>query len=302
MTDAAVPGALTRPPGGTLSIANIPVALDEPLCLDVRRWPASYQPFLLTPESSVAAARFVLGEENDHPAESRFTPTYIAGSWRIGVVDGRTTLRFHTGDDRAYLWASPEPDYGQVTVWPEREDGRKMPPLLHPVDRVLFMGVLAHREGFIVHSCAWSCGGKSLLFPGVSGAGKTTICRQLMAAGQGNILSDDRVIVRNSPEGFRAHGTPWPGDAKQARNESAPLAGLCFIEKTSEHRLIPIGPAEAFRRLLEAAAIPWYDTALRDRVLPLAERLVETVPAYRLGFHPSPGVADVLHPLLATSG
>jgi hypothetical protein len=177
-----------------------------------------------------------------------------------------------------------------------------MPPLLHPVDRVLAMGVLAHRNGFIVHSCGWACRGKSVLFPGVSGAGKTTLCRQLMAAGQGVILSDDRVILRADADGFRACGTPWPGDAKQARNEAAPLAALGFIEKSADHRLTPIRPAEALRRLMEAASIPWFAPRLRDRVLPLVERLVESVPAYRVGFRPDPGVAEILRPLVEPAG
>jgi hypothetical protein len=302
MTCAAVPGALARPRGGTLSVADIPVALAGPLCPPFSIWPGSYQPFLAEEGAGPAAVRFQLGDAARHPDDGRFTPAYVAGSWQFGTVDGRGLYRFHAAENRVYLWAEPHDDFSAVEIWPEREGGRQMPPLLHPVDRVLFMGVLAHRAGFIVHSCGWSCGGKSLLFPGVSGAGKTTLCRQLMAAGQGVILSDDRVVLREGAGGFRACGTPWPGDAKQARNESAPLAGLCFIEKSPEHRLIPIRPAEALRRLLEAASIPWYAAPLRDRVLPLVERLVETVPAYRLGFHPEPGVADVLLPLVSPAG
>jgi hypothetical protein len=302
MTCAAVPGAPARPPGGTLTVADIPVALDGPLCSSFSAWPGSYQPFLAAGEPASAAARFHLGAAARQPADSRFTPAYVAGSWQYGTVDGRGLYRFHAAENRVYLWAEPNDDFSAVAVWPEQAGGRQMPPLLHPVDRVLFMGVLAHRAGFIVHSCGWSCNGRSLLFPGVSGAGKTTLCRQLMAAGQGVILSDDRVVLRAGAGGFRACGTPWPGDAKQARNESAPLAGLCFIEKSPEHRLIPIRPAEALRRLLEAASIPWYSAPLRDHVLPLVERLVETVPAYRLGFHPEPGVAGILLPLVTPAG
>ena len=192
---------------------------------------------------------------------------------------------------------------GMLRLLTALPDGRRqMPPLLHPVDRVLFMGALAHRSAFIVHSCGWSCNGRAALFPGVSGAGKTTLCRQLMAAGRGTILSDDRVVLREGPTGFRACGTPWPGDAKQARNESAPLAALGFIEQAPGHRLTPISPAEALRRLMEAASIPWYSSALRDLVLPLVERLVSTVPAYRVGFRPDPGVFDVLAPLMNPAG
>ncbi len=302
MTPAADPGAAARFPGGTLTVADISAALDGPLCPPFCDWPDSYRPFLSAGVPEAAAVRIRMGDEALRPADSRFAPSYVAGSWQAGTADGRELYRFHAAENRAYLWAGPNDDFSAVEVWPGQDAVRQMPPLLHPVDRVLFMGMLAHRGGFIVHSCGWACGGNALLFPGVSGAGKTTLCRQLMAAGRGAILSDDRVVLRADAGGFRACGTPWPGDAKQARNESAPLAGLCFIEKSPEHRLTPIRPAEALRRLLEAASIPWYAAGLRDRVLPLVERLVLEVPAYRLGFHPEPGVADILLPLVEPAG
>ena len=298
---AADPGASPRS-GGVLSVADVAVALHGPLCPPFDAWPASYRPFLFSDSGGAAAARFVLGAADRHPADARFQSTYAAGSWSLGTVDGRTVYRFHADQNRAYLWAEPDDAFRVVEVWQEPDGRRQMPPLLHPVDRVLFMGVLAHRSAFIVHSCGWSCNGKSVLFPGVSGAGKTTLCRQLMAAGQGTILSDDRVVLCEGPAGFRACGTPWPGDAKQARNESAPLAALGFIEQAPEHRLTPIPPAEALRRLMEAASIPWYSSALRDLVLPLVARLVSTVPAYRVGFRPDPGVFNVLSPLVEPTG
>ena len=298
---AADPGAPLRS-GGVLSVADVAVALDGPLCPPFETWPASYRPFLFSDSGETAVARWGLGAEDRHPAAARFQSTYAAGSWSLGTVDGRTVYRFHADQNRSYLWAEPDAGFRVVEVWQEPDGRRQMPPLLHPVDRVLFMGVLAHRSAFIVHSCGWSCNGKSVLFPGVSGAGKTTMCRQLMAAGQGRILSDDRVVLREGPEGFRACGTPWPGDAKQALNESAPLAALGFIEQAPDHRLTPIPPAEALRRLMEAASIPWYSSDLRDLVLPLVERLVSTVPAYRVGFRPDPGVFAVLSPLVEPTG
>ena len=298
MTEAAAPGHPALPGGGVLSVADVAVALDPALCPPFSAWPGSYRPFLAPAGSPPARVACLLGDPARHPADSRFVPAYVAGSWQFGEMDGRGLYRFHAAGNRPYLWAEPNADFSAVEIWSEREGGRQMPPLLHPVDRVLFMGILAHRSAFIVHSCGWTCSGKSVLFPGVSGAGKTTLCRQLLAAGHGRILSDDRVVLRADAAEFRACGTPWPGDAKQAHNESAPLAALAFIEKAPAHRLTPIGPAEALRRLLEAASIPWYSADLRDRVLPLVERLVSRVPAYRLGFHPEPGVADVLLPLV----
>ena len=298
MIPAPGPAASPLPDGGRLCLADLSVDMAGPLCPPFSFWPDSYQPFLKVRSVRPSAARMRVGAEGGRPTDARFVPAYVAWSWQSGTVEGRGVFRFHAGGNRPYLWAAPDADFGVVDIWPEPVGGRPIPPLLHPVDRVLGMGVLAHRNGFIVHSCGWSCDGRSVLFPGVSGAGKTTLCRQLMAAGRGVVLSDDRVILREGPNGFRAFGTPWPGDARQARNDSAPLAALGFIEKSPEHRLTPIRPAEALRRLLEAASVPWFSAPLRDLVLPLVERLVSRVPAYRVGFRPEPGVIDCLRPLV----
>ncbi|MDD4342705.1 MAG: hypothetical protein PHO14_10820 [Kiritimatiellae bacterium] len=289
--------------GRTLSVADITIRLADELCPPFSTWPTSYQPFLaegLADEEG--GLRWCLGEDQDRPADDDVCPTYAAGAWQAGTVGVRTLYRFHAGENRPYLWAEPNADFSRVWVWIDPAGARQMPPMLHPVDRVLWMGVLAHRRGMIVHSCGWSCQRRAVLFPGVSGAGKTTLCRQLMAAGAGAVLSDDRMVVRVQADECRASGTPWPGDAKQARNESAPLAAIAFIEQSPVHRVTPIRPADALRRLLEAASVPWYAPALRDMVLPVVEQMVASVPAYRVGFHPDPSVVAELLPLVGESG
>ena len=149
---AADPGASPRP-GGALSVADIAVALDGPLCPPFDAWPDSYRPFLFSDSGKPASARYCLGAADRHPADARFRSAYAAGSWQLGTVDGRIVYRFHADQNRAYLWAEPDADFRSVAIWLEPDGRRQMPPLLHPVDRVLGMGVLAHRSAFIVHSC-----------------------------------------------------------------------------------------------------------------------------------------------------
>ena len=275
--------------------------MEATVCSPFSSWPAPYKPFLTVGSGQSADSKFRMGPEGRRPDEGRFSRIYGARPWQLGAVDSRTIYRFSGGSSRAYLWAEPNADYGAVDVWVGAEANREISPLSTPVDRVLCMGVLAYRQAFVVHSCGWKINGQALLFPGVSRAGKTTICRQLMRAGQGHVLSDDRTILRPDETGFRVYGSPWPGEAQQALNDSAPLTALCFLAKTPEHSLTPIRPAEALRRLLEVTSVPWYAPDLRDQVLPLVEKLVASVPAYCLGFRPDPSVVDVLLPLVQAS-
>jgi hypothetical protein len=281
-----------------LSLAGLSVAIARELYSPFPVWPDYYRSFFSTDSGRPVDSHFRMGRERCRPALSGFVPAFKKELFQFGTVAGRSIFRFQIHESPPYLEAEPDEEFRSVDVWLGKDINKRVPPLLQSVDRILCAGLLAMRSGFIVHSCGWACNGKSIVFPGISGAGKTTLCRQLMASGHGAVLSDDRVILREGSEGFHAWGTPWPGDAKQARNESAPLAALCFIEKSPEHYLQPIQPAEALRRLLQTAAVPWFSPGLRDRVLPVLDRLVSTLPAFRLGFRPEPGVINCLLPLV----
>jgi hypothetical protein len=298
MIPEAGAGASERTGSAQFSLAGLRVELDCSLSPPIQAWSDSYHPFLSTDCTETPSVRFCVGSEDRRPDDARFSATYGIGAWQLGEMDGRRLYRFHWLGGRVFLWAEPNDGFKKVDVWLEKDERSLVPPLQYPVDRVLGMGMLAHHGGFIVHACGWTCNGKSLLFPGISGAGKSTLCRQLMAAGRGRILSDDRIIVRKVQSEILACGTPWPGDARQARNEYAPLAALCFLEKSPEDRLVPIRPAEALRRLFEVVSVPWFSPDLRDLVLPLLDRLVVSVPSFRLGFHPDPGVIECLRPLV----
>jgi hypothetical protein len=160
-----------------------------------------------------------------------------------------------------------------------------------PLDQVLFMNHLALRGGVICHAAATVVDGQALLFPGFSGAGKSTMCRKFVGAGLvDTLLSDDRVILRvpgsgeGHPETITASGTPWHGDAEIARNESAPLAAMLFLVQAAVDEVLPITPGQAMRRLMPLVSSPWYDPERLPAVLETCGRVVETVPCYELRF------------------
>jgi serine kinase of HPr protein (carbohydrate metabolism regulator) len=155
------------------------------------------------------------------------------------------------------------------------------------------MYILARRHGALLHAAGIDINGKGYIFPGKSGAGKSTITRQFAALGDTGLLSDDRIVVRKIEGGFKAYGTPWPGEAGIALNKSVPLAGIFFINHGSANRIREITPKEALARLLPVTSIPWYDREVMDRILTFCEDLISSVPIYELDFKPSVEVVDV---------
>ena len=167
-------------------------------------------------------------------------------------------------------------------------------PVCYPLDQLLLMYVLARNGGAILHAAGINHNNRGYVFPGRSGAGKSTLLRQFAQRTGVELLSDDRIVVRRTDHSFKGFGTPWPGEAGIARNESVPLSGIFFISHGSDNRIREIGRKEALERLLPVTSIPWYDRAVMTDILAFCDDLSFHVPSYELCFRPDGEVVHVL--------
>ena len=192
-----------------------------------------------------------------------------------------------------------EADHGRGSIYcgPDFYNGRGLPSLtMFPSDQVLLARLLADRQACYMHSSGITVDGKGLLFVGHSEAGKSTMMKLLR--GHGEILCDDRVIVRRWPEGFRIHGTWSHGELPDVSPASAPLRAILFLEKASTNELIPI--TDRRERLGEALSYiikPLVTADWWEKTLDLAAKIADEVPAYRVRFDKSGGIVDLLKQL-----
>ncbi len=163
-------------------------------------------------------------------------------------------------------------------------------------DQVWLAQLLADREGCYMHSSGIIMDGKGLLFVGHSEAGKSTMLKIL--GGQGELLCDDRVIVRRGPDGFRIHGSWSHGELPDVSPNSAPLRAILYLDKAPTNELIPIeSRKERFSTALNYVVRPMVTADWWDKILTLTDRMAAEVPAYRLRFDKSGAVADLLKTL-----
>jgi hypothetical protein len=267
---------------------------------------------LVSGEPSVEIA--VLTEpcpENDSPLTFE-----SGGAWNMRPEADGYRLSFHReGTELCHTVACSDADTTHVTVYvdldvPPSERTLKPPasPVCYPLDQLLLMNHLSARGGVVVHAAAAVVGGKALVFPGVSGAGKSTLSRLFVDGGFGaSLLSDDRVIVRakrdltNAAAGRREQvedcqvwGTPWPGDARIAANEHAPLGALFFLVKSRSNGIVPLDTKTAVKRLFPMVTCPWYDLDRLPGVLDTCARLVGACPCFELHFRPDGGIVSLL--------
>jgi len=292
-------------PGCGLQIANLKISIADCFYPPPSGWPACYADFLFEKGSASFQACVQPGLDALQPDWLRLHPTHRSGGWQFVQDGSQLIFRFPAEPHRAFLTLATDADFQRIDVWPQEgalalldNSGRCRTALIRrPIDQVLMMGLLAQHEGVVVHACGFSSENRAVLCPGVSGDGKSTLSRILEASGRGEVLSDERMILRAGQNEFHAWGTPWRSDGGHARNRSAPLAAICFLDKSPDNHLLPVTPADALRRLLKTASIPWFIPALRDKVLPVLDRLVSSVPAWQLGFTPGPEAARYIQAL-----
>ena len=167
---------------------------------------------------------------------------------------------------------------------------------LFPTDQIWLARLLAVRQAFFLHAAGLVIHGHGLAFVGHSEAGKTTISRLLQHKGQ--ILCDDRVILRNLPAGFRLYGTWSHGELHIVSPGSAPLRAVLLLEQAPENRLIRLQPREVVRALPQFLIKPLLTRDWWEQVLDTIGALARAVPVYRPRFDKSGRVWEVLQELL----
>ncbi len=152
-------------------------------------------------------------------------------------------------------------------------------------------------DGLLLHAVGVALDGAGHVFTGASGAGKTTVAR--LAAGRGEVLSDENVIIQLGPGGAELFSTPcWghstPPELIRRINRRVPLAGVYLLEHAPSFRLARLAPAEAVMALLTTEKVATERTDSAGAWLAVAGRLVDQVPIFRLGFRPTTELWDFL--------
>ncbi len=163
-------------------------------------------------------------------------------------------------------------------------------------DQIFLARVLADRQGCYLHAAGMVVDGKGYLFIGHSEAGKSTTVTMLKD--EGEILCDDRIIVRRWPEGFKIHGTWSHGDVPIVSNGSAPLHAILFIEKSETNRIIPIQSSkEIAKKLLFFVIKPLVTADWWEKTFDLIEKISHEVPAYTMEFDKSGKIIESIKQL-----
>lgn len=164
---------------------------------------------------------------------------------------------------------------------------------LFPTDQILLARTLAERQAFFLHSCGIKFAGQGFLFAGHSEAGKSTIGK--MFKDHGEILCDDRMVVRKWPQGYFIHGTWSHGELPDVSPDAAPLRAIFFLEKAQGIQIVELADKKiAVERLLAVLIKPLTTSDWWAKIFNLIEDLVQEIPCYILRFELGSPVVDTI--------
>jgi hypothetical protein len=151
--------------------------------------------------------------------------------------------------------------------------------------RITHSVILAGEGGFLVHAASAVRSGRSYVFAGISGAGKTTLTR--CAPSDATILSDEISYIRRNGNAYLAYGTPFAGElARSGENISAPLHTLFLLEKGPDNRIEPISSKDAAQALMRHILFFARERQIVERVFDSVLEFVSIVNVRRLVFTP----------------
>ena len=184
---------------------------------------------------------------------------------------------------------------GEIVCDPRRTPlDQPVYPLQYPLDELLLINLLAQGRGIEFHACGVSdiVTGKGYLFVGHSEAGKTTSARLWQRQSDAELLSDDRIIVREVDGEFWMYGTPWHGEEEISSPRRVPLTHIFFLRHGERNELAPLRRAEAAAELFSRSFPTFFSPEGLDFTLEFLDRLTGSVACAELSFVPDDRVVD----------
>ena len=194
------------------------------------------------------------------------------------------SLQYET-DKEPYKIAEADRTFSDIIIYSGPIKDKLFCPLDYPLDELVLSAHLnINKIGIILHSAGISTGGRGFLFSGISGSGKSTISEIWQKDNPVEVLTDERVIIREINGGLWAFGTPWHGTAKIHKNMGTPIEKIFFIKHGNVNRAIPISKTDAASRLMVRCFPAFWNREGMEFALDFCTRVAEEKECYELEF------------------
>lgn len=201
--------------------------------------------------------------------------------------------------ENGYLFVMNPPVGGTLSLWKEngsnvvRFNGQLMPRLVRFALWIAYGLVTMPYQTVAVHTSVIEYKGRTVLFLGESGTGKSTHTRLWRENIEGAVLlNDDSPILRIIDGKPWMFGSPWSGKTPCYKQESYPLAACVRLSQAPYNKIQRLSIPQAYAALHPSCPPDFaYDDALYDCISETIGEVLAQVPLYHLACLPDADAA-----------
>ena len=147
----------------------------------------------------------------------------------------------------------------------------------------------------LFHSSAVEYKGRSYLFLGKSGTGKSTHSRMwLSALNDVTLMNDDHPIVRIWEDGnVIAYGSPWSGKTRCYKNIQAPLGGIIRIIRAPHNKAVRLSPIQSYASIMTSSTGLTWEKSFADSRDATLQQIISRIPCWNMECLPNEEAAKV---------
>ena len=199
---------------------------------------------------------------------------FIKSVFPLSPIKKTAILKFSLSDRNWHLWIDGA--------------GIETDPFEYPLDGLVLYYLTAIHGDIMIHASGVKNSGRGYLFSGVSGMGKTTMAKLWQEAGA-KVIHDDRLILRNTGNGYMMYNTPVYSNDEPAES---PVNKIFLIEHGSRNEVIPVSGASAISMVMANCIQHNWDQEIIARLIGSVSFLCRAVPVTRLPFRPDRSIID----------
>ena len=155
-----------------------------------------------------------------------------------------------------------------------------------------------------IHASTITYKGKSILFLGESGTGKSTHTRLwLKHIPEAELLNDDSPFVYADENSATVFGSPWSGKTPCFKNIQTPIAGIVRLSQATHNKINKLSGLAAIGALLPSCpAVFSCEEFLFDQICKILSSLIQQIPVYSLECLPNEDAAQLVFSALKNDG
>lgn len=285
-----------------LSIADFRFGFEgADLCAFIDAMPF-FRPFTV---SDGEACRFTISEEITDGDAERLSAMFSGKDSYFDVSFEDITCRFYRDGNDVFFFM--EEEHSGKALWEKWTVGSvKVQMSIVRATATMYRYALWTAVNFLtcMHGCvAVHCSanvfdGKTAIFLGESGTGKSTHTRLLRERyPESFLLNDDSPFIRVSGDGkVTVYGSPWSGKTPCYKAEAYPLAAIVRLSQAPYNRISRLNPIQAIGALLPSAPPALnYTEETSDAVCNYISDILAEVPAWSLECLPNTEAAELSH-------